>query len=44
MRPGLTPKLRSFINVNYLRFDETDSIKTALLTDKVDNELGWDLT
>jgi len=38
----LTPKLRSFINVNYLRFDETDPIETALLTDKVNNELGWD--
>ena len=38
----LTPRLRSFINVNYLRFDETDALKTALLTDTVDNELGWD--
>ncbi|MBI3848714.1 MAG: hypothetical protein HY298_00275 [Verrucomicrobia bacterium] len=38
----LTPKLRSFINVNYIRFVETDPIKTALLTDKVAHELGLD--
>jgi hypothetical protein len=40
----LTPKLRSFLNANYIRFAETDTIKTALLTDKVDNEVGWDLS
>jgi hypothetical protein len=40
----LTPKLRSFINANYVRFVETDPIKTALLTDKVDPELGYDLS
>jgi hypothetical protein len=40
----LTPKLRSFINANYIRFVETDPIKTALLTSKVDRELGWDLS
>src|SRR6185295_15136169 len=40
----VTPKLRSFINVNYLRFAETDPIKTALLTDKVRNEIGWDFS
>ena len=38
----LTPKLRGFFNVNYLRFAETDAIKTALLTDKVDGEIGFD--
>lgn len=38
----LTPKLRNFINVNYLRFVETDPIQTALLTDEVDGELGLD--
>lgn len=36
------PKLRSFINVNYIRFAETDTIKTALLTDQARAELGWD--
>jgi hypothetical protein len=40
----VTPKLRSFINANYVRFVETDPIKTALLTDKVDAELGYDLS
>ncbi|MDB6123176.1 MAG: hypothetical protein JWQ71_2169 [Pedosphaera sp.] len=40
----LTPKLRAFINANYVRLMETDPIKTALLTDKVDNEMGWDLS
>ena len=40
----LTPKLRTFLNANYIRFAETDPIKTALLTDEVDNEVGWDLS
>jgi len=40
----LTPKLRSFININYINFMETDPIKTALLTDQVDRELGWDFS
>jgi hypothetical protein len=40
----LTPKLRSFVNVNYIHFVETDPIKTALLTDKVRRELGLDLS
>jgi hypothetical protein len=39
-----TPKLRTFLNANYIRFAETDSIKTALLTDKVRGEVGWDLS
>ena len=40
----LTPKLRSFINANYVRFMETEPLKTALLTDKVDSELGYDFS
>ena len=40
----VTPKLRTFLNANYIRFVETDTIKTALLTDKVQNEVGWDLS
>ena len=40
----VTPKLRTFLNANYIRFAETDTIKTALLTDKVDGEVGWDLS
>jgi hypothetical protein len=40
----LTPKLRSFLNANYIRLVETDTIKTALLTDKADPEIGGDLS
>lgn len=38
----LTPKLRSFINLNYLRFDETAVLKYVLVTDKVASEIGYD--
>ena len=37
-----TPKLKTFLNANYIRFAETDSLKTALLTDQVRGEVGWD--
>jgi hypothetical protein len=40
----VTPKLRTFVNANYIRLVETDTIKTALLTDKADNEIGLDLS
>ncbi len=40
----LTPKLRSFLNLNYIRFVDTNPLKTALLTDKIDDEVGWDLS
>jgi hypothetical protein len=40
----VTPKLRSFLNANYIRFAQTDPIKTALLTAKADDEVGWDLS
>ncbi|NDA67219.1 MAG: hypothetical protein EBY09_11350 [Verrucomicrobia bacterium] len=40
----LTPKLKAFMNVNYIRFAETDPLRTALLTDKIDRELGLDLS
>lgn len=40
----LTPRLRSFFNANYIRFMETDPLKTALLTGKIDNSVGWDLS
>jgi hypothetical protein len=40
----ITPKLRTFFNVNYIRFMETDPIKEALLTDTVAHEVGWDLS
>ncbi len=40
----VTPKLRTFINANYIRLMETNPIKTALLTDKANKELGWDFS
>ena len=40
----VTPKLRAFLNANYIRMVETDTIKTALLTDKADAEIGGDLS
>jgi hypothetical protein len=40
----VTPKLRSFINANYIRLAETDPIQTALLTEKIRPEIGFDLS
>ncbi|MGB0580323.1 MAG: hypothetical protein ACPGVU_11525 [Limisphaerales bacterium] len=40
----VTPKLRAFLNANYVRMAETDPIRTALLVDEVDREIGWDLS
>ena len=40
----VTPKLRTFLNANYIFFADTASLKTALMTAKVGNELGWDLS
>ena len=40
----VTPKLRSFLNFNYLLFQETEPLKTALLQDKLRHELGFDLS
>jgi hypothetical protein len=40
----VSPKLRSFLNANYICFAETDPIQTTLLTDKVDNSVGVDLS
>ena len=40
----VTPKVRLFANLNYLLFMETDAISTALLTDEIDREIGWDLS
>jgi hypothetical protein len=39
-----SPKLKTFLNANYIRLAETDTIKTALLTDKARPEMGWDLS
>ncbi len=40
----LTPKMKLFANLNYLMFMDTDSIKTALVTENIDREIGWDLS
>ena len=40
----VTPKLRTFVNVNYIRLAETDPIQTALLTANIHPEIGWDLS
>jgi hypothetical protein len=40
----LTPKLRAFLNGNYIRMANTDTVKAALLTDRVDPEIGGDLS
>ena len=41
---ALTPKVRSLVNINYLRFAATDSIRHLLVTDHVDGEIGVDLS
>jgi hypothetical protein len=40
----LTPKLRTFLNANYILFAQTEPIETALMTPSVSNEVGWDLS
>ncbi len=40
----ITPKARLFANLNYMLFMETDAISTALVTDEIDREIGWDLS
>ncbi len=39
-----TPKLRTFLNANYLRFAETDPMRTAVLQDNIRHEIGWDFS
>ena len=40
----LTPRLRAFANLNYLLLMDTDSIATALVTNDINREIGWDLS
>lgn len=40
----LTPKVKGFANLNYLMFMQTDAIKTALVTENIAREVGWDLS
>ena len=38
----LTPKLKSFMNVNYLRFERTAPIELLLFESPIHNAIGWD--
>jgi hypothetical protein len=40
----LTPRLKAFANLNYLLFMNTESIATALETNEINREIGWDLS
>jgi hypothetical protein len=40
----VTPKLRAFLNANYIRTLHPEPLETALLTDKASQEIGWDLS
>ena len=40
----VTPKLRSFLNANYILLAQTEPVQTALLTSKISNEIGEDLS
>ena len=40
----LTPKLRSSITLNHLRFDSTEVLKLVLFQSEIDREIGWDLS
>ena len=40
----VTPKVRAFLNANYVMFDDTDSLKTVLLTNQLARPFGTDLS
>jgi hypothetical protein len=40
---NVTPKLRAFLNYNYLRFIRTEPLELALLQDSIRHEIGHDL-
>jgi hypothetical protein len=40
----LTPKLRSFLNANYILFAQTQPLDDALQTAGIHQEVGWDLS
>ena len=40
----VTPRLRAFLNANYIWFDQTAPIEHALQTNKVSDRLGWDVS
>jgi hypothetical protein len=40
---AVTPKLKASFNANYLRFEDTESLKVLLFQSKIREEIGWDL-
>lgn len=40
----VTPKLRSFLNANYIHFAETNPLETALVQDDISTGIGFDLS
>ena len=40
----VTPKLRNFMNLNYVRFMDTEPLQVALMDAKIANNFGWDLS
>jgi len=40
----LTPKLKASLNVNYLRFDRTETLELLLFQNPIHKEIGWDLS
>ena len=40
----VTPRVRAFVNANHIRFAQTESLQTALFTNEVSPDFGWDLS
>ena len=40
----VTPKIRAFFNANYVMFDDTDALKTVLLTNQLGRSFGEDIS
>ena len=40
----LTPRLRAFANANHISFTQTEPLQTALFTNTIAPDLGWDLS
>lgn len=38
----ITPKLRGFVNVNYLRFERTETLEQILFQSPIRHSIGWD--
>jgi len=41
---SVTPKFKALFNANYLRFQDTDSLRVLLFQNKIREEIGWDLS